>query len=251
MGALEPDEMQAVRAHLRTCPRPHPEVAELAAGVQILAGSLDPIEPAAEVRGRIIAAVEAEARIAGATSDRPPDRGRARLPGSAVGLASRIQHGWLRLAAAGAGVAVVVLLASSAHLAGQLAETQAYADQLRQAAILAAQPGARTLAIAPVPAAGAPAASGIAVLPTSGRGVLVVAGLPPTRGDEVYEIWLIHGSTAPQPAGSFQVRSSGQGWHDAIAVPPDGALSVALTREPGPGATSPSSPIVAQGSSGS
>ena len=36
LDALEPDEMDAVRAHLAECADPHPEIAELASGIPAL-----------------------------------------------------------------------------------------------------------------------------------------------------------------------------------------------------------------------
>jgi hypothetical protein len=44
------------------------------------------------------------------------------------------------------------------------------------------------------------------------------------------------------------VGTDGLGWLDSVTVPPGDSLVVALTREPGPGATKPTLPIVASGS---
>jgi len=73
LGALDPATMHDVRDHLATCSEPHPEMAELGGVVPYLAESVEPAEPPAELRGRIMAAIEAEVRASertGAAADR-------------------------------------------------------------------------------------------------------------------------------------------------------------------------------------
>jgi anti-sigma-K factor RskA len=62
-----------------------------------------------------------------------------------------------------------------------------------------------------------------------------------------YEAWLIAGDAAPVPIGWFQVGASGtQSFVTAHAALGEGVV-VALTLEPGPGAETPTLPIIAVG----
>src|SRR2546426_6254758 len=62
LGALDPSEDAAVRAHLATCDQPHPEFAQLG-GVVPAFLELDEselVEPPADLRDRIMAAAAAD-----------------------------------------------------------------------------------------------------------------------------------------------------------------------------------------------
>lgn len=240
LGALEPGETDLVRAHLASCRLSHPEFAELGGVVPYLAVDIDPIEPAASLRARILGAARSEASIEGdapLASVTSPRRG---------GVLGR----WSRLLLPAAAIAVLVLGVATAYLGQRLVETRAYADTLARAAALAAAPGSRAIQLAPAPG-GAPDVRGVAVIAADGRGVVVTEGLAPTQGAEVYEVWFVHAPNAPLPAGSFRVDPEGRGWLDSLPQPPNGTLTIALTREPGPGASVPTLPILAAGSSGS
>jgi anti-sigma-K factor RskA len=70
--------------------------------------------------------------------------------------------------------------------------------------------------------------------------------LAPTSGTQVYEAWLIVGTDAPIPIGSFTVGTTRTATFATNHVPFQG-VTVALTREPGPNATTPTLPIIALG----
>ncbi|MEO7665222.1 MAG: anti-sigma factor [Candidatus Limnocylindrales bacterium] len=70
LGALGPAEAASVRDHLATCAEPHPEIAELGGVVPYLAASLDPVEPSAGLRARLLAAAAAEPRAGAAAEPR-------------------------------------------------------------------------------------------------------------------------------------------------------------------------------------
>ena len=60
LGALEPDDEAAVRAHLATCPEAHDEMGELGGAVAALAETVPQVEPPAALKGRIMAAAAAD-----------------------------------------------------------------------------------------------------------------------------------------------------------------------------------------------
>jgi len=71
--------------------------------------------------------------------------------------------------------------------------------------------------------------------------------LAATGGTEVYEAWVIVGDAAPVPLGGFQVGTTGVGYLEVDGSPTESGVVLALTREPGPGATEPSSTPVSFG----
>jgi hypothetical protein len=159
--------------------------------------------------------------------------------------------GWATAAVA---IAAVVVLIVSGVQSTPGGSGSGITERLQRALTLAATPGSRIAIVgAPGSSGGSGSAistapNGLAVIPDTGAGALVMQGLPPTRGSEVYEVWAIIGGEPPAPIGSFAVGTDGLGWLDSVTVPPGDSLVVALTREPGPGATKPTLPIVASGS---
>ena len=76
LGALDPAEAAAVRAHLATCDDAHEEIAELGGVLPALAESVPVVEPPEGLKARIMAAAAAdlEERTAGvATVERRDD----------------------------------------------------------------------------------------------------------------------------------------------------------------------------------
>ncbi len=62
LHALEPGDEQRLAAHLINCPRCARTVLDAAALGAVLAGTIDPVEPPAGLRARLLAAAEAEPR---------------------------------------------------------------------------------------------------------------------------------------------------------------------------------------------
>lgn len=247
LGALEPAEMDAVRRHLAGCPEAHAEFAELGSVVPALLETVELVEPPAGLGARIQAVAAAEARatvVAGA-------------PREPVGLVEFTRWGerrrpiWMALGLAAA-LALVALGAWNVELRDEVAGLTAYRSGVVAVLDQAAQPGAR-LAVLTVPE-GAPGPSGIAAISAGGTRVsLVMRGMAPTTGAEVYEAWVITGDNAPVPIGHFTVDASGTATFVTTAPSPGSvpAITVALTREPGPGATTPTMPIIALGTAAS
>jgi anti-sigma-K factor RskA/putative zinc finger protein len=256
-GALAPGEMDRVRAHLATCPEAHAEFAELGSAVPALLADLPQAEPSAALRGRILAAARAE-RTAAATDTmvratdtmaRPTDTMARPVPirpterGGLVAFLAGARPAW---AVAGiAAVLAVVLGLQTFDLQARLHQAATYNDEVAAVLQVAARPGSQLAVLAAGNGAAYPA--GIAAVGTDGAVRLAIQGLTPTTGAQVYEAWVIAGTAAPVPIGGFAVGSSGAAALSASPATTASGIVVALTLEPGPGATTPTLPIIASG----
>jgi anti-sigma-K factor RskA len=89
--------------------------------------------------------------------------------------------------------------------------------------------------------------TGLAAIDSSGAVTMAMQDLAPTSGNQVYEAWAIGGDGVPVPIGSFQVGNTGTGSMTASGVPASNGSILALTLEAGPGATTPTLPIISKG----
>ncbi len=128
-------------------------------------------------------------------------------------------------------------------LQSQISAGQAYERAVAQVLESASQPGALTAILS----ADAGTGSGLAAVSSSGKVTLVMQDLAPTTGDQVYEAWVIGGDGTPVPLGSFKVGANGTASFTAGGLPATPGIVLALTREPGRGATTPTLPIVSKG----
>lgn len=257
LGALEPPEDAAVREHLRTCPQPHDEFAELGGVVLYLAeADLELVEPPASLRDRIMAAAAADLEDLGGASmvaspgAKPASGSSAAAPlalpsaaerdGRARAQAGRI--GWaLRIAAV---VAIVVLGGWNLVLQTELSNARGFDQAVASVISAAAQPGSQTVVLTPTENS---QASGIAAIRPDGSVVLAMRNLPATRGPEVYETWVIVGSGAPVPVGNFTVGANGTAAFTTRPTQASPGAIIAVSREPQAGSTAPIGPIVSTG----
>ena len=247
LGALEPAEERAIRAHLASCADAHEEIAELGGVLPALAEIVPMIEPPAALKGRIMAAAAAElAGREGARAPAPSSEPIAFPTPSARAerdaLRGRPSTGtWvLRIAAV---LAIAALGGWNLLLQSQLSAGQAYEQAVAQVLRSASQPGALTAILSADVGTG----SGLAAVSSSGDVTLAMQDLAPTNGDQVYEAWVIGGDGTPVPLGSFKVGANGTASFTAGGLPATAGIVLALTREPGPGATTPTLPIVTKG----
>ncbi|HET9755426.1 MAG TPA: anti-sigma factor [Candidatus Limnocylindrales bacterium] len=252
LGALDEDEMAAVRAHLASCAEPHDEFVELGGVVSVLQVSLHPVEPPPALKDRIMAAAAAdlEARRREATQTEAPaappiaapDAPATTRPSGPVLMPRSPRLSWvLGLAAV---LAIVALGGWNLSLQSQLGEARAYQQQVAAVLDAAAEPGALTAVMKSPTGAGA---TGLAAITPDGTMHIAMRDLAPTTGPEVYEAWAILPESAPVPLGGFQVGSNGVGYLESGGLPTQSGVVLALTREPGPGATAPSSDPVSVG----
>lgn len=271
LNGLNATDSAAVRAHLDGHWDAHPEFAELGAVAPALAYLTDPISPPPALKARVLAAAATTPQLGPA---REAGEGVPFRAAPAVASVANLGHrapigrdrGWRAALrdrragiarwtfAAAAIVSIVALLFANASLQNDVSSARQFSDQLHRAMTLAATPGSRLAIIETAGASGGSAGprgqtgpTGLAAIPRVGPGVLVMQGLGATSGAQVYEAWAIVGNQAPAPIGSFSVGGDGYGWLAELVVPAGGDIVVALTREPGPGATKPTLPIVAAG----
>jgi anti-sigma-K factor RskA len=190
LGALEPDEVRAVRDHLATCTEPHAELQSLLGADAVLAMSLEPVEPSPALRERVMASIERTAQerapaVRPPAAEEPPRRG-----------------GWLdwlspRVARPLAIAAVAALLAVGAWgvtLQGQLAER----DRALRAVADAIAEGETAFRVEGSAGRGY-------VVDTPGSGAaLVVADLAALPADRIYELWLLDAAGTPVAVGTFR-----------------------------------------------
>ena len=248
LGALDAADSAAVRAHLATCDDAHEEIAELGGVLPALAESVPIVEPPAGLKGRIMAAAAADledrtassatAGMATAASQPTP------IPTASERTArqTRTSTGtWiLRIAAV---VAIVGLAGWNLLLQNPLNATEAY--QRSVAAVLdgAVQPGSLTAILTPADGTG----SGLAAVGADGDVTLAARDLAPTSGSTVYTTWAIDSDGVPLALGDFTVGSDGTGAFEAASPALAAGTVIALTREPTPGMTAPTGPVVSKG----
>ena len=261
LGALERAEELAVGEHLRSCSDAHEEMAELGAVVPYLNDTVPLVEPPASLRGRILSAAAAELadrpaapapvrpRPASPAVERQADAGTAgtdrvvsleeararRRPGLgtwAVGIAAVL--------------AIVALGAWNVVLQRDLSGARDYQARVAAVLALAQQPGSQ-VAILTSAAGPGPGPGGMGVMPASGPGRLVVSGLKPTTGSQVYEIWAIAEGQPPVPVGWFTADESGVGYFDRLPAAVGQTITVALTLENTPDPPAPTGPVLASG----
>jgi hypothetical protein len=266
LGALGPADAAAVRSHLSTCTEDHSEIAELGGVLPVLAESVPIVEPPAGLKARIMAAAAAEAAaegpgavavapgaaaptVAAAPAIVPPVG--AAMPAEPTPFPTADERtvrrerssplSWaLRIAAV---VAIIALGASTLLLRNQLNDAQAYQQAVTAVIDAAGQPGALTAVLT----ADGDTGTGLAAVTPDGQVTLAMQDLAPTSGATVYTAWVIGGDGVPVDIGSFSVGRGGTASFSAASVPPTSGIVLALTREPGPGATTPTLPIISKG----
>jgi anti-sigma-K factor RskA len=246
LGAVTPEEQQAARAHLATCPKCSRLAGQLRSVVDLLPLSVAQVSPPAALRDRVLAAVQQEGRVV------PIERGaqiRARRSKPAWGWGTRL------LAAA----AVVLLVLTGALTAWNIS-LQQHASALQQqntqlgGQVAALRNANNTLQreVAQVYAmqgqVQAQAASGSLIyIPQKNITLLYLSGLPELQGSHLYQGWLIHNKT-PTSIGTLVIQNG----IASLTYPGNvtGYELAAVSLEPGPHASpnGPRGPVIVTGS---
>lgn len=223
LGALGPDEAADFENHLGDCPDCRTEVARLQVVADALAASPVQLEAPPELKGRIMAVVNAEAELLRATSapnvrERP--RRRWGLPASWVGRP-------------GLALAATVLVLAVGGVAGVVGS----------GVLGGGGDGGRTVMAQKVPKG---SQAKLIVRGKGGHSTLIASRLPPAGSDRVYQVWLQHGKDHLEPTDAlFSVDRDGSA---SVDVP--GSLRnvdrVLVTSEPDGGSQHPTRvPIIA------
>ena len=147
----------------------------------------------------------------------------------------------LRIAAV---VAILALGAWGVLLQGQLNSAQAYRQNVAKVLDVASQTGAQVAILGGENGTG----TGLAAISPTGEVTMAVSDLAPTSGSSVYTAWVIGADGVPVDIGSFTVGSAGTGGGTMTSGAPVAAgATLALTHEPAPGATAPTSTPVSTG----
>ncbi len=247
LGALDTNDMIAVQDHLDSCPKAHPEVDELGGVLPYLAQSLEPVEPPAWLRKSVIEAAKSDflaRRLVDMSSERlvaVPVAAAApvRVISLSASRASRRRRAavWLGRAAAAALIVVVAGYAAVVQTGvGKPSGTDDIFNYLgpdtRQAVLVAydhSQVG------------------GLAVLRPSGNIIVSVHNLQPTKGDEVYVVWLTADNGVPSKVGTLAVDDSGVGRLNVENAPTSESLWIFVCKEPNSNVTKPTGPTIVSG----
>jgi hypothetical protein len=256
LDALDPDEAAAVREHLATCPEAHEEIAQLGGVVPVLAASVPVVEPPAGLKARVLAAAQADlddrtraaTRLPAPTEPaEPAGTSGAAEPIAFPGTGERARRRRRPVAAWVLGIAAVVAIAllgaSTLVLRSELDQAQAYQQSVQAVIDVSTKPGSLTAVLTADGGTG----TGLAAIDSAGSVTMAMQDLAPTAGGQVYEAWVIGGDGVPVPIGSFQVGNAGTGAMSASGVTATSGAVLALTLEAGPGATTPTLPIISKG----
>ena len=220
LGAMEADEVDALRTHIEACPTCRETTSRLGRTVNALALDVEEINPPARLRERILAAAAtslgpavAPARAGARTKER------RRMPRT---RALSVDPRGVMPALAAAAVVVLALLVG--FVAGDVIGRGVPAPAPVVRSTLAGHGGL----------AGARAT----VIDLKSEGVALVdfSGLPQLESGRVYEIWLITEGGRPDPAGVFVPDSNGSKFVLVSRSLAD-YTQMAVTSEEGPAGT--------------
>lgn len=210
LGALDPGEEREIEAHAPSCARCTRELEALVPAVGVLGESVEQLEPRPELRERVLAEVHADVARSAAERERPPER--------------RQRRGWrglLMRPAIAVGLAIVIAAVGGYLIAGN---GGGGGPEERTVPVVAQQGIGGTLAVG------------------DQTSMLNLHGLAQLKGREVYQVWVAKGRSL-RPSSNFIPNGSGRAM---TAV--DGHLTpgtkVMVTREPHPGQTTPTPPIL-------
>jgi hypothetical protein len=217
LEALDPSETTVVEAHAPSCARCTRELEALAPAVAVLGESVEQLEPPPELRERVLATVRSEAeskQSARAAESRDGPAATRRERGGLRGLLLRPAMGLAALAIIAAGIGGYLVADNGGG--GATGTT------------VAVEPTSRGIG------------GSLEVGDTSS--MLDLHGLKQLTGRQVYQVWVAQGSSL-RPSSNFIPDNSGRAM---TAV--DGHLTkgtkVMVTREPHPGRTTPTPPIL-------
>lgn len=208
--AASPDEIAAIESHLSGCDK-HPAVVDLVATAHLLSALPDEMEPPAELKTRLMAAVNADL----ATERAAPARSaglRASSPGWLGKLFGSPRGGFV-LAGALAAIVAVLIVTNPFSSGGDDADALVQSFDVDGIAIE------------------------LTYVPGEDSASIDVEGMEPAPEGHVYQVWAISGGD-PTSIGFLDVAENGTGSSDLEAALASGQ-TVAVTVEPDGGSDLP------------
>jgi anti-sigma-K factor RskA len=284
-GALEAGERAPLEGHLSSCAECRAELREMSDAAAALVYTVAPIMPPAAMRARVLQSVRAAAPSEAASRARAVDpsefAARAVDPSEAKGSGLDLR-GLLKrfsvwqilgarpslafgaaaalVAVAALGIMTAALLNRNSALSREVAqlydrlresqtETTGVRTQLaslRDLNDVLASPDARVTQLAGK-GEGARARATLAYERTTGRAVIVTAGLPPAPAGKAYQLWLI-ADNKKMPGGTFKTDSEGRARMSDRLPAGEGSPTFAVTLEREGGVSAPEGEIYLIGS---
>jgi anti-sigma-K factor RskA len=218
LGVLEPGEVEAVRAHLATCPICRETARRLGRAAGVLPLEVEEITPPAGLRERIL---EAAAASRGEAIVPVPARVREPRQAPATKASQGRPRGWMPAYAAAAAVVIALVVGL---VGGDL--------------IGRGTPPSATVARSQLVGHEGLAGARASVIDLKSDGVALVdfSGMPQVDPGRVYEIWLITPGGRADPAGVFVPDPNGSKFV-LVNKPLTGYKVMAVTSEVGPAGT--------------
>jgi anti-sigma-K factor RskA len=208
LGALEPGDERAIEAHAPSCARCTRELEALVPAVGVLGESVEQLDPPPELRERVLAEVRAD--VARSAEQREP---------APRGPHRRGWRGLVMRPALAVGLAIVIAAVGGYVIAGN-----GGGGGPEEVPVVAQQGIGGTLAIG------------------EQSSMLDLHGLAPLKGREVYQVWVARGQSV-RPSSNFIPDPGGRAM-TAVDGQLDPGTKVMVTREPHPGRTTPTPPIL-------
>ncbi len=235
MGALEPDEKQALESHLVSCAECAVKLQEAHSRMAMLALAAPQQNVPASVKDRLFLQIRAEAPKA------------EKADGS---FFSRWLIPALSLAALSLAILAVQLKLENRELRGEQADLQEEAQVLRKETererlVVDLLNATDTVKVTLVSGTAHPVPEGRAFYHPRKGLLFYASNLPVPSSDRTYQLWIVPTTGNPISAGVFQVDASGSGQVTLPELPPNvSAKAFAVTLEPSGGAPQPTGPKV-------
>lgn len=185
LGAVDASEEQEIGEHLASCDRPHTDARELIAMAAVIPGSLEPVEPSAGLRDRLMATA----------AFTPQEHRPLRTPVTPDLVPVEPERGpWWRVAPLPTALAAVALAAAVGLGAWGISLNQQLGE--RDAAL-------RAVASADAAYAVTGSAGSGWVLESEGEAIFLAESLAELPADQIYELWLIGDDEVPVAVGTI------------------------------------------------
>ncbi|MEO6259179.1 MAG: anti-sigma factor [Thermoanaerobaculia bacterium] len=241
LGAATPEEASALAGHLpecEACSRDHQEYAEAAT---LLAIDLQPVNPPADTRARVLSATTTDEGSDDSNLIEAAQRFRMKPWWLATAATLFLAlWGWRELSVRALHEKVIEQDAEIRRLSESNGQLSSHNEKLNSEMSEIASPQTRTIALAGQEVS--PAATARVFLePGRRRAVVFFYNMPVNPGDKSYQLWILRSdSPKPQSAGVFDVTPTGQASITVENLPVDLPIKgLAVTMEPRGGGEQP------------